>query len=103
MVGEWWSYIVGGSALTVVCFHSLLDETEEDKEATMAMLKVLFAKKVDPALKFGQCYWIKPREQKEDVAFDFVGFATLEELLQKSCCQEVQELVRAYIASYTAA
>lgn len=47
------------NAIPIVLYHSALDRTDEDKEKTIAMLQVLFDKKLTPVQEVGMMYWVK--------------------------------------------
>lgn len=91
--------LAGENALAFVLFHSILDKTQEDKNATIAMLKILFDKKLDPTNEAGECFWAKDKPTDTRLC-DYVATFSLPEAAQIYSFPEAQRLLNDYIKSY---
>ena len=92
-------YIQGGNAIAAVLFHSALDRTSQDKEKTLAMLRVLFDKKLDPNTQARELYWVKD-SPSDDRALDYVQTMSLPELAEKYSFDDAQKLLQEYIKTF---
>lgn len=100
MEGKLSSRILGGeNAIAFVLFHSALDKTDEDKAKTMTMLKILFAKKLDPNTQAGEVFWVK-NSPTDSSALDYVSLFSLSEAAEIYSFPEAQRLLSDYIKSY---
>jgi len=70
--------LAGENTLAILFFHSALDQTTQDKDATLAMLQVLFDKKLDPHAKGAVVYWVQPHGQEG--SYDYVQLFSLPEI-----------------------
>jgi len=86
------------NALPFVLYHAALDTTDNEKQATLAMLEVLFSKGLDVSVCGGHGYWLK-QKASDDTAYDYVGESSLEELAKEYSFKEAQELVAQYCSA----
>ncbi len=99
MEGKLVSRILGGSALAFVLFHSVMDKTAADKNRTIAMLKILFAKKIDPNIEAGEAFWVKDKPT-DTKSYDYISLHSLPEVAMIYSFPEVQQLIENYIKSF---
>lgn len=90
--------LAGENALAMVLFHAALDKTQQDKDATLAMLQVLFDKKLDPNTKGGIVYWVQP--PGEQGAYDYVALLSLPEVASEFSFREAANKLRDYKQSF---
>jgi hypothetical protein len=68
----------GKNALAMVLFHSALDQTQQDENATLAMMQVLFDKKLDPNTQARVAYWIQSQDQ--DIPHEYISLFPFQEI-----------------------
>lgn len=88
--------LTGQNAIAFVLFHSILDNTPEDEEKTLAMLNVLFDKKLDPNTKAEQRFAVK---HKRIIGAAVVNYSLLE-LAKYYSFKKAEVLLQEYMKSY---
>ena len=99
MDGRLASRILGGSALALVLFHSIMDKTSEDKNRTIAMLKILFTKRLDPNIQAGEAFWVKDKPT-DTKSYDYISLYSLPEVASFYSFPAAQQLIENYIKSF---
>lgn len=98
MGGKLTSRILGGeNAIPFVLFHSILDTTEQDREKTLAMLKILFEKQLNPHTQAGLVYWLKS-QPSDTHSHDYVALFSLPEIATEYSFPAAQKLLLEYAA-----
>ncbi|HEV2600841.1 MAG TPA: hypothetical protein VGT41_00950 [Candidatus Babeliales bacterium] len=94
--------LAGENALAFVLFHSAMDKTQEDQDKTMAMLKILFNKKLDPNTKAGEVYWVKDKPTDKS-GYDYVSTFSLSQAASIYSFPQAQQLLHDYIKNFKSA
>lgn len=100
MEGKLSSRILGGkNAIAFILFHSAMDKTQEEKDKTIAMLKIVFAKKLDPNTQAGEVFWVK-NKATDTTSFDYVALFSLPEAAALYSFPQAQQLLNDYIKNF---